>query len=185
MKGDSLMTEQSARRLITRSGVSLAVPLPLAYRERLRRIGGIGTVSEYQWFPCYYKEPREPMIVIAADPELTGTDPDYPIPPAELEAFRADPRSVLIPVKMMQRFGWKLGDRVTFTGTVLPFNLEMTIRGTFTGPAQNAPICQFRYFNELARQRMPSRADQTMAFLVRIRPEVDPGDVGRAIDATF
>src|SRR5437870_3732084 len=82
IKGESLMTEQSARRLITRSGVSLAVPLPLAYKERLQRIDGAELVSEYQWFPCYYREPAEPMIVIANDASFDGSDPEYPSPPA-------------------------------------------------------------------------------------------------------
>src|SRR5688572_27308333 len=101
LRGQSLMTEQSSRRLITRSAVSLQLPLPLAYKERLRRLEGVETVSEYQWFPCYYQQPREPMITIAADPEFAGTDPDYPVPPDELAAFRADPASALVPVKMM------------------------------------------------------------------------------------
>jgi len=155
IKGNSLMTEQSTRRLITRSGVSLAVPLPLAYKERLRRIGGSDIVSEYQWFPCFYKEPREPMIVIATDPLFAGTDPEYPTTPGDIAAFRADVTGALVPVKMMQRFGWKVGDRVTFTGTIFPFNLDVTIRGTFTGPAQNAPACHYRYINELLRRTMP------------------------------
>ena len=185
IKGDSLMTEQSTRRLITRSGVSLAVPLPLAYKERLRRIGGSDIVAEYQWFPCFYKEPREPMIVIATAPEFCGTDPEYPTNPDELKAFSADVTAVLIPMKMMQRFGWKIGDRVTFTGTIFPFNLDLTIRGTFTGPAQNAPVCHYRYVNELLRRTMPSRADKTMAFIVRAAPGVPPGALARTIDDAF
>ena len=185
IKGGSLMTEQSTRRLITRSGVSLAVPLPLAYKERLRRIGGSDIVAEYQWFPCFYREPREPMIVIATAPEFAGTDPEYPTKPEELKAFSDDVSGVLIPLKMAQRFGWKVGDRITFTGTIFPFNLDLTVRGTFTGPAQNAPVCHYRYVNELLRRTMPSRADKTMAFILRTAPGVSPGAVAREIDDTF
>jgi putative ABC transport system permease protein len=183
LRGQSLTTEQSARRLITRNAVSLQLPLPLAYKQRIRRVDGVEAVSEYQWFPCYYQEPREPMITIAADPDVAGTDPDYPVPPNELVAFRADPTAAMVPVKMMRRFGWKLGDRITFRGTVLPFDLELTIRATFTGPAQNAPICHYAYFNEMTRKMMPSRVDKTMAFLVRTKPNASPAEVGRAIDA--
>jgi len=185
LRGQSLMSEQSARRLIARSAVSLQLPLPLAYKERLRRVEGVESVSEYQWFPCYYQQPREPMIVIAADPALVGTDPDYPTQPDELVAYRADPTAALVPVKMMQRFGWKVGDRITFSGTVLPFDMPVIIRGTFTGPAQNAPIAHYSYFNELTRTAMPSRVDKTMAFLVRTRAGVSPAEVGREIDAAF
>lgn len=185
IKGESLMTEQSTRRLITRSRVSLAVPLPLSYKERLRRLGGIDIVSEYQWFPCYYREPREPMIVIANDPSFDGSDPEYPVSREHLAAFGADVTGVLVPVKMMQRFGWKIGDRVTFTGTIFPFNLETTIRGTFTGPAQNAPVCHYRYVNELLRRTMPSRADKTMAFIARAAPGQSPAAIARKIDEAF
>jgi hypothetical protein len=62
---------------------------------------GVDAVSEYRWFPSYYQQPREPMIVIAADPDVPGTDSDYPVPPKELAAFRADPVGVMVPVKMM------------------------------------------------------------------------------------
>ncbi|HEV2722853.1 MAG TPA: hypothetical protein VG323_22705, partial [Thermoanaerobaculia bacterium] len=185
IKGDSLMTEQSTRRLITRSGVSLAVPLPLAYKNRLRRLGGSEIVAEYQWFPCFYKEPREPMIVIATDPDFAGSDPEYPSSAEALAAFHADRRGVLVPVKMMERFGWKVGDRVTFTGTIFPFNLDLTIRGTFTGPAQNAPVCQYALVNELLRQTLPNRADKTMAFIIRTSAGTSPAALARQIDETF
>jgi len=74
---------------------------------------------------------------------------------------------------------------VTFSGTVLPFDLDLTIRATFTGPVQNAPICHFSYFNELTRKTMPSRVDKTMAFLVRTKPGIPPADVARDVDALF
>src|SRR5207237_859707 len=105
--------------------------------------------------------------------------------PDELNAFKSDLSGALIPVKMMERFGWKIGDRVTFTGTIFPFNLDVTIRGTFTGPAQNAPICQYRLVNELLRRTMPSRADKTMAFIILTRPGSSPGAIAREIDETF
>jgi len=185
MRGDTLTTKQSQRRLITRSSVSLAVPLPLAYRDKLRRFYDVESVASYQWFPCFYLEPHEPMIVIGTDPELVGTDPDYPSSPAHLAAFRADRNTVLVPVKMMERFGWRVGDKVTFNGTVFPFNLELRIAGTFTGPAQNAPICHFSLINELLRQNLPSRADKIMAFLVRARPGASPAALAHAIDDAF
>jgi putative ABC transport system permease protein len=185
MKGDSLMTQQSQRRLITRSAVSLAVPLPLADQEKLQRFEDVETVASYQWFPCFYQEPREPMIVIATDPGFVGSDPDYPVSDAHVRAFQADRSAVLVPVKMMQRFGWKIGDRVIFTGTVFPFSLELRIAGTFTGPAQNAPICHFELINEMLRRTLPSRADKIMAFLVRARPGASPAALARAIDDSF
>src|SRR5205085_9241026 len=104
--------------------------------------------------------------------------------PDELNAFKSDLSGVLIPVKMMRRFGWKVGERVTFTGTVFPFNLDLTIRRTFTGPAQNAPVCQYRLINELLRRTMPSRADKTMAFILLTSRRL-PAEIAREIDDGF
>ena len=70
----------------------------------------------------------------------------------------------------------------------LPFILPIAGCGDSTPkqpPAQNAPICQYGYFYERTRTVMPSRADKTMAFLVRCKPGVSPSGVGRDIDDLF
>lgn len=185
MKGDTLMTEQSGRRLITRSAVSLQVPLPLAYKEKLARVPGVERVSEYQWIPSWYREPNIPIMIIACDPMFMGTDPQYAIPPDELPAFRADRTGLIVPEKMLKKYGWHVGQRITLRGSVFPFDVEGTIRATFTGPSQNAAFCWFDYFNELVRRAVPDRADKSMAFVELTRTAADTPAVATIIDAMF
>jgi putative ABC transport system permease protein len=185
LKGDTLMTEQSGRRMITRSAVSLQVPLPLAYKEKLARIPGVERVSEYQWIPSWYREPNIPLVIIACDPKFIGTDPQYPTIPAEVAAFQADRTAVLVPKKLMKKYGWRLGQRVTFHSTVFPFDVEGTVRGSFAGPSQNALFCWYDYFNEMLRRTIPDRADRTMAFVETTRTAADAPAVSAAIDAMF
>ena len=185
MKGDTLMTEQSGRRLISRSAVSLQVPLPLAYREKLERVPGVERVSEYQWIPSWYREPNVPLMIIACDPSFMGTDPQYAIPPTELPAFKADRTGLIVPEKMMKKYGWRVGQRITLRGSVFPFDVEGTIRARFTGPAQNAIFCWYAYFNELVRRAFRDRADKTMAFVLLTRTAADAPAVASTVDTMF
>src|SRR5581483_3229149 len=185
MRGDTLMTKQSSQRLITRSAVSLQIPLPIAYKEKLARIPGVLRVSEYQWIPSWYREPNVPLVIIACDPKFMGTDPQYAIPPAELEAFRADRTGIIVPEKMMKKYDWKIGQRITLKSSVFPFDVEGTIRGRFTGPSRNALFCWFDYFNEMVRRTIPDRADKSMAFVEMTRSADVTPQVARAIDEMF
>jgi putative ABC transport system permease protein len=185
IKGETLMSRQSERRLLTRSATSLAIVLPVADKQILQRIPGVELVSEYQWIPTYYKRPNIPLIMIAIDPISMGTDPDIVTDPREIDAFRLDRQAVLLPRKFAQKNGLKNGDRITFPGTVFPFTMEFTVRGTFVTAAQNMMFCHYSYFNGLLRQHLPSRADWSMAFIMRVAsPEVAP-QIAKEIDATF
>lgn len=185
IKGDTMLTKQSERRLLTRSAVSLDVPLPVAYKAKIARVPGVEVVSEYQWIPTYYKNRSDLAIIVACDPDVIGTDPDIIIAPDAVEAFRADRNATLVPLKMARKYGWKAGDRVTFPGTAFPYNLELRICGTYKTVAQNALFCHFALFNELTRQHLPAQADKTMAFIMRTRsPEAAP-EIGARIDAMF
>lgn len=185
LTGESMMSRQSARRLLVRHAVSLQIPLPLAYRRRIEQIPEVEMVTEYQWYPCYYRDPKNLMVVFAVDPRFVGTDPDYPTAPDQLEAFRRDRAAVLVPRKMMERFGWNIGDRVVFISTIFPWNHELTIRGVFDGPTQSSPYMHYGYFNETTRARLPRRVDRTTSFFVRTRTDAEAAPVAKQIDEIF
>jgi len=185
MRGETLMTQQSGQRLITRSAVSLQIPLPIAYKEKLAHVPNVLRVTEYQWIPSWYREPNIPLMIIACDPAFLGGDPQYAIPPAELEAFRADRTGLIVPEKLMRKYGWKIGQRITLKGSVFPFDVEGTIRARFTGPAQNALFCWYAYFNEIVRRSIPDRADKSMAFMEMTSSAEATPQVARTIDEMF
>lgn len=185
LRGDSLLSKQSERRLITRSATSLAIPLPLSYKQILGRIDGVDAVSEYQWIPTYYKEPDVPMIIVAVEPSLMGTDPEVEIAPQDIEAFKADRRALLLPFKLARRYGLKRGDRLVMPSTVFPFTLEFHVAGTFLTTAQNFMFCHYEYFNETARRELPSRADYCMAYIVRTKAPESAPRIAKQIDDMF
>ena len=58
----------SATRLITRNSVSLIFPLPLSYRDRIRQISNVKTLSYGTWFGGVYIEEKNFFPNFAVDP---------------------------------------------------------------------------------------------------------------------
>ena len=48
-----------ALRLVVRNRISLANPLPLAYRERIKQVPGVEEVTIFQWYGGTYKDNRD------------------------------------------------------------------------------------------------------------------------------
>lgn len=185
LEGENLLSDQSARRLMTRHAVALQMPLPVSYKPRIARLPGVQKVTEYQLFASYYREPKNIVVLFGIDDAYIGYDPEYVIPPDSLAAFRSDRRGVLVPDKLMRLYGWKIGDRITFEGTIIPVDLELIVRGTYSGPSQSSPLFHFEYFNELIRQRIPTRADLVTTFGITVHTRADVAPTARAIDEMF
>jgi hypothetical protein len=65
-----------ALRLVVRNKISLAVPMPLYYRDKIRQVSGVREIAPYQWFGGVYKDRREaknmfPRFAVEPDKILT------------------------------------------------------------------------------------------------------------------
>jgi putative ABC transport system permease protein len=186
LEGNSTLTPSSALRLVTIDAVSMAVPLPIAYRQRIERVPGVEIVTPFQWFGGYYQEPRNFFAQFAVDPQVaTRISTDYTFHPDEVQAFIQDRTGAMVAQKLMDRFGWKLGDRITIIGGIFPFNVDLTIRGTYHGPDENGLWFQYDYFNELMRKNLAGGRDHVASFWMKARTPEDVPRVAAAIDAMF
>ena len=119
-------------RLGIQSAISLANPLPYAHEAKIAAIPGVKAISKMQWFGAYYKEQRNFFANFTVDHEkMRAVWDDYKIPDAQFEAFAADRQGTIVGPELMKRFKWKVGDRITLTSTIFPFNPELTIRGVY------------------------------------------------------
>jgi putative ABC transport system permease protein len=85
----------------------------------------------------------------------------------------------------MNRFGWKVGDRITIIGGLYPFNLDLTIRGTYHGPDENGLFFHYEYFNELQKATSTMTGDRVASFWLKARTPQDVPRVAAAIDGMF
>ena len=186
LEGASTLTPSSALRLVTIHSVSLAVPLPISYLQRIQNVPGVDLATPFQWFGGYYQDPKNFFAQFAVDPAVAvRISTDYTFQPAEVEAFIRDRTGAMVAGKLMERFHWEVGDRITIIGGTFPINLELTIRGTYRGPDENAMWFHYDYFNELMRRTVPGGADNVSAFWMRARTPEDVPRVAAAIDDMF
>lgn len=147
-------------RLVLIHKVSLIMPLPVSYLERLRATEGVALVTHNTWFGGVYQDPSNFFAQIAVEPEsFLKVYPEYRVPPEQLAAWLGDRQGVIVGVDLARRFGWKVGDRIPIQGTIWQpqegQTWEFNIAGLYDG-AQGVDKTQFffryDYLNENRRQ---------------------------------
>jgi len=142
----------SVKRVITRDRVSLAFLLPSYYREKIRSVPGVVAVAPMTWFGGRYKDdrPENFFAQIATDPdEYLKVASDKIVPPDQVSAWQHDRAGALVDITLANKYGWKIGDKITLLGTIFPANPELTIRGIYRrDPPQNALYFNSKYLEE-------------------------------------
>ena len=143
---------EAARRLIVRDRVSLAFFLPEYYRAKIRGVPGINAVAPLTWFGGRYIDDRPVHFFaqMATDPdEYLKVASDKIIPDDQVKAWQHDRTGAIVDVTLAEKFGWKIGDRVTLQANIFPTNLDLTIRGIYhRDPPQNALYFNAKYLEE-------------------------------------
>jgi putative ABC transport system permease protein len=84
-------------------------------------------------------------------------------------------------VNLAERYGWKIGDRVTLEGTIFPFDVETTITGLVDGGGtENVFYFHWDYFNELF-----SAPNIAGTFTIKARSADEIPSIVDAVDGMF
>jgi putative ABC transport system permease protein len=175
---------QSALRLVTRHAVSFANPLPMAYMERIKQVPGVREVIPGNWFGGIYIDENNFFGQFTVDQDkVFEVFPEFQMPEDQKEAFRKLRNGAIAGVRLFDRFGWKIGQRITLMGTNYPADLELVLVGKFTSlnpPDETSLMFRYDYFDEVL-----GRTGQAGWFtLVAQRPEDMPGII-RTVDDMF
>ena len=143
---------EAARRLIIRDRVSLAFFLPEYYREKIRAVKGVNAVVPITWYGGRYIDDRPEHFFpqMATDPEeYLKVASDKIIPEEQVKSWQHDRAGCIVDVTMANKYGWKIGDRITLQANIFPANLDLTIRGIYhRDPPQNALYFNAKYLEE-------------------------------------
>ena len=176
---------EAARRLIIRDRVSLAFFLPEYYREKIRAVKGINAVVPITWFGGRYIDDRPEHFF----PQF-GTDPeeylkvasDKIIPEDQVKAWQHDRAGCIVDVQLANRYGWKIGDRLTLQPNIFPATLDLTIRGIYhRDPPQNALYFNAKYLEEA----VPWFKGQAGWYSAQVDTADNVARVSREIDGLF
>jgi putative ABC transport system permease protein len=180
----------SATRLVTRNAISLTFSLPISYRERIRQVSGVQSVSYGNWFGGIYIDEKHFFANEAIEPKsLLELYPEFLLTDEQRAAFIRDRKGCIVGRKLAETYGWKLGDPIVLKGTIFPGQWELILRGIYhgkdKGTEERALFFHWDYLNETLKQTIPRRADQVGFYMVGVtRPEL-AAQVSQDIDAIF
>ena len=180
----------SASRLVTRNAISLVFPMPIYYRERMRAVNGVKSVTLLNWFGGIYKEPKNFFPQFAVDHEnFFDLYPEFIMPVDQLIAFKRDRQGAAVGRKLADEFGWKVGDSIPIRGTIFSGTWNFTLRAIFDAKDETTITRQmyfhWDYVNEWLKQRYPRRMEQIGTFVIEVDDPSRTADIAKAIDAEF
>lgn len=182
-------TPAQALRLITHSKVGLATAMPYSFLNKIREVPGVKDAMLWQWFGGSYKDARDQrnfFARFAVDPDhLFNIYPELQLPADQKAAFQHLRTACIASEAIANKFGWKIGDKITIVGDIFPVTLEFTLVGITHGDDQGGAL----FFNkDYMRESLPETSpmrDIASSFEVQAETPADVPRVQKAIDAMF
>ncbi len=173
-------------RLVVRNKVSLIMPLPQAYRDRILQIRGVRAVTYASWFGGYYQDERNFFPQYAIDtPTFRRVYPEFSVPPSEWSAFEADQEGCVVGRQTAQKYGFKVGDRVPIVATIFGGVWEFNVRGIYDGTRQQDDLTQFWFHARYLEERRRWGKGNVGWYVVRVANPDLATPVAAALDALF
>jgi putative ABC transport system permease protein len=163
--------------------------LPKRYVDDVRQnIPQAKAVTWANWFGA--KDPAhetEFFATIAVDPKTYWSlYPEVTVPAEQVAKFNEDRRGAIVGDALVKKMGWKVGDRVTLRGSIIPGDVEFNIDGIYTTTNRSIDrstfLFQWDYMNDLAPPRMK---DQVGWIITKIDDPTQAANVSVAIDKLF
>jgi putative ABC transport system permease protein len=181
-----------ADRMMVTHKVSIILPLPIAYKERIQAVPSVQEVSHANWFGGIYKDPKNFFPTMAVD-TTTFLDlyPEYKLPAEQKKAWLADRAGAIVGRATANRFGFKIGDRIPLTA---PWTRkdgkntwELNLDGIFDGEKKETDTSALYFNYDFVKESVASTsvASQVGWYIIRIGDPKRADDVSRRIDSMF
>ncbi len=182
-----------AKRLLTTARYSIIELLPIAYLRRIEGVPGVVGVASAEWFGARYQNESNAFPVFAVDPaRYLGMYPEFTIAHDQLEAFVRTRTGAVAGQRLVDRFGWKVGQKLPISSEIYPradgdLNWEFDLVGILDAedPAlrgnTDMVLIGAAYFDE-ARQFGKGR---TGWYIARIADSTQARTVSAEIDRLF
>lgn len=175
----------SARRLVMTNATGFVLPLPLSYANRLSAANGISNVTWANWFGGKYGDNKRFFAQFAVDPKsYLEVYPEIQMPEDQKQAFLRERSSAIVGRRLLDVFGWRLGQDVTIQGTIFPGDWTFTIRGVYTpsDPIINDDMMLFHHSYLEERVGRPGIAGW---YVLEIDDANHAASIGKALDGQF
>jgi putative ABC transport system permease protein len=180
-----------AQRLQTGSRLSFIQTLPQSLQSQIERVDGVRDVTYANWFGGAYQDPHNQIFSFAVAPTYLDLYPEIEVAAAEREAFTRTRTAVLVGETLMNRFHWKVGDKIPLQSTIFPdqsgsknwtFDIVGTLRAKDKksgGWYDNMLLLNWKYFDETT----PYNRGQVGWYVTRVADVNQADRIAKAIDA--
>jgi putative ABC transport system permease protein len=175
---------QQALRAITRNRVSPAIMLPISYSDKIKQVPGVVEAMPFQFFGGVYKDPKNIFARYAVQAERLFTmHSDYTIPEEQKLAFQKEKSGCVVGRGVADRYGFKIGDRITLKGDIFPVTVELKLVGIYDSMFHD-DVLFFRldYLFDLLPER---RRNKAFAFHVLVDSPSSMPRICKEIDEMF
>ena len=159
-------------------------------QAQIAQVPGVAKVAGNAWFGGIYRDPRNFFPNFSTDPNLFELYPEYVLPRADLERWKAERTGAVAGKALADRHGWKLGDVIPMQATIFPQKdgsnaWPLKLSGIFTVSdskrrgEENQLLFHWDYFDE-ANQFVRGMKGW---YIVKLAPGADANRVAKAIDA--
>lgn len=166
-------------------------PLPLAHFGRIQSLEGVVNVQRQSFLNGTYQNPNQNVSAIATDvPILMRDKVGASVTPATAVAAMEQTRDgALVGQKLVDKYGWKVGDRVPLQTREPQQNgsrdWSFQVLGIVSDPEtwgmETVMVINWEYFN----QARVERRDTVARYIVRMRDPKQALTVAQQIDALF
>lgn len=178
-------------RLVSINKISLIQPLPEAYLPKVNALDGVDKATSANWFGGYYQDPKNqfPQFPIIAEDYFEIYKEMIALPDEQMQAWKKNRIGVVIGKALVERFKWKIGDRIPLMGmfpreggsTTWEFVIEGIYEAKSKSADTSAMLMHYDYFDE-ARQY----GKGTLGWLIiRVKDPKQSAQVAAAVDALF
>ncbi len=180
-----------ADRLVVRHKVSIIQLLPQSYETKIERITGVDNATHSTWFGGIYQEPKNFFAQIPIVPEeLFDMFPEYVISDEHKAAWLKTRSGAVAGRGLVERFGWKLGDRIPINATIWGKKdggrtWEFDLVGIYEGREKGTDTSQFFFRYDFFDETRANGTGLVGWYTVRVSDPDKAAGVAAAIDAEF
>lgn len=135
-------SEGASLRIITRNKVSLAQPLPAKQLPVIEKIPGVVAVTPFTFFGGNFRDETVTSFAqFAVDPaRFKDLIVEGKVVDGNYEDFVKERTACFVGADTMKRYQLKIGDRMRFTGTFYPVDLDLKIAAVFQGTVDDRGV---------------------------------------------
>jgi len=182
-----------AKRLLTTARYSIIEPLPIGYLRRIEQVRGVVGVAYADWFGSKYQNESNAFPVFAVDPaRYLDMYPEFTVNPGEREAFARTRTGALAGRRLVNRFGWKVGQKLPIASEIHAnrdgtMNWEFDLVGMIDAEDPVAQgnsdmvLINVSYFDEARAQGK----GKTGWYIVRVADSTQARAISATIDTLF